>query len=295
VARSRRLAGFVALSAAVSTAGLVAIWAGSATASLAWDDDPCEENGGQVAVAPDVSVQQGDDHPLAYVACGDGTLLYHGWYGKGSYERIPGVEADQFVDVSATPADNLYAVTVNGRIRSVGGVHYGDIYPSSVRVVALETTPTGNGYWIVREDGRVYGFGDARSMGPSKTTVVHSAIVAFTARSATGGWVVTANGEVVPVGSAPNYGSVTRLLAYGDRAVGIVTDRRSGGFWVTTRQGDIIPAGGAPAEPDAAACLDRPGAQPPFAGAVGDPDVDAPAPLWTYSVNGGICGFNPYR
>jgi len=110
-----------------------------------------------------------------------------------------------------------------------------------------------------------------------------------------GGWVVTANGEVVPVGSAPNYGSVTRLLAYGDRAVGIVTDRRSGGFWVTTRQGDIIPAGGAPAEPDAAACLDRPGAQPPFAGAVGDPDVDAPAPLWTYSVNGGICGFNPYR
>ena len=293
--RSRRLAGFVALSAAVSTVAVAAVWAGSATASLAWDDDPCEQNGGQVAVAPDVSVAPADDHPLAYVACADGTLLYHGWYGRGSYETIPGVQADQFVDVASTPSDTLYAVTSYGRIETVGGASYGDLYPSQYRVVALEATPSGNGYWIITERGQVAGFGDARSLYPSHTVTVKSPIVAYTARNQYGGWLVTSLGEVVPVGTAPDFGSVTRRVAYGDRVTGIVADRRDGGFWVTTRNGAIIEAGGAPAEPDAVKCLDRQGAQPPFAGSVGDYDPDAPAPLWTYSVNGGICGFNPGR
>ncbi len=290
---SRRLAPTV-LTVVVSTITLAALCVTPASASLAWDDDPCELNGGQVAVAPDVSVEPATDHPLAYVACADGSLLYHGAAGKGSYVKIPNVEVDNFVDVASSPADAMYAVTANGRIRTLGGPHYGDLHPTS-GVVALEMTPTGRGYWIVTRTGQVTGFGDADSLGPRRTTTVRTPIVAFTAYGAAGGWVVTQAGEVVAVGNAPEYGYVTSRVADGDIVSGIVADRRSGGYWVTTRNGSIIEAGGAPVEPDAALCMTKPGAKPPFSGAVGDPDPDAPAPLWTYSVHGGNCGFNPWK
>jgi len=279
-------------STAVTAAVMSALSPAPANASLAWADDPCEENGGQVAVAPDVAVAPADDHPLAYVACADGALLYHGEYGKGSNERIPGVDADQFVDVAST-MDGMYAVTATGRIVTTGyAPHYGDLYPTT-GVVALETTPSGGGYWIVTKTGRVYGFGDANNLGPRRNTVVHSAVVAFAASDQYGGWLVTALGEIVPVGDAPNFGSVATRVASGDRVVGIVTDYRTGGFWVVTRDGDILEAGGAPAEYDTASCLSSPGGQPPFTGAVADPDPMSAAPLWIYSANGGICGFNP--
>lgn len=270
--------------------------AAPASASLAWDDDPCEENGGQVAVAPDVSVKPADDHPLAYVACADGALLYHGAGGKGSYVRIGGVETDEFVDVASTADDNLYAVTSSGRIRTVGQypMFYGDLYPTT-GVVALEMTPSGRGYWIVTRNGKVAGFGDADSLGPRETTTVHSAIVAFASYGTAGGWVATAGGEIVAVGNAPDHGSVTSRIAADDSVVGIVADKRTGGFWVVTRAGSIIEAGGAPAEHDSPKCLTKPGARVPFSGAVGEPDPDAPAPLWIYSVHGGICGFAPGR
>jgi hypothetical protein len=282
------------LSVATCTAALFALTTTPAHASLAWADDPCENNGGQLAVAPDVSVLQADDHPIAYAACADGTLLAHGHAGKGTYRQVEGVAADRFVDVASTVDDNLYALTDLGRVVTVGSAprHYGDLYPTE-RAVAIEMTPGDHGYWIVTDRGQVAGFGDAWDLGPTAPTTVQSPIVAFAAYGSSGGWLVTAYGEVVPVGDAPDHGSVVDQVGSYDRAVGIVADRRSGGFWVVTQSGHIIAAGGAADEHDEADCHLSPGGQPPFTGAVGDPHPDAVAPLWLYSLNGGICGFNP--
>jgi hypothetical protein len=292
--RSRRLIPCLLTIASLVAAATVVVASNPATASLAWDDDPCEEYGGQVAVAPDVAVAPAVDHPRAYVACGDGSLLYHGVDGKGSNVKIPGIHADDFVDVASTTDDSMYAVTSHGKLTAMGNyaVHRGDLSPTS-GVVALEMSPSGRGYWIVTNQGRVVGFGDAPDLGPSEPTTVHSPIVAFASYGSSGGWLVTALGEVVAVGNAPDHGSVTGPVADSDRVVGIVTDRRTGGFWVVTRDGDIIEAGGAPAEPDMPKCLTKPGASRPFSGAVGDPNPNAPAPLWVYAVAGGICGFHP--
>lgn len=290
----RRLCLLLSVPLAVAP-GVVVTAAGPTSASIAWDDDPCEENGGQVAVAPDASYRQADTHPVAYAACADGVLLHHGRDGKGTYEPVPGVAADAFVDVASTSDDTLYAVTVDGWVTVRGpGPDHGNLYPSTDRVVALELTPSGRGYWIVTEAGDVVGFGDAPDLGPAEDVVVESPVVAFTASGDTGGWVVTALGEVVPVGDAADHGSVTDAVA-GDTVVGIVADQRTGGFWVVTRQGDVVAAGGAPAESDTELCRNSPGGSPPFTGAVGDPDPDSTAPLWLYSANGVICGFDPHR
>lgn len=264
-----------------------------ANASLAWADDPCEENGGQVAVVPDASAAPADSHPIAYVACGDGSLLYHGKDGKGSNYKLPDVDADDFVDVASTGEGGMYAVTRNGRIQTIGGAeHHGELV-SPANTVALEVTPSHNGYWIVTQAGRVAGFGDAPDLGPREDTTVESRIVAFAPSGSAGGWLVTALGEVVAVGNAPDHGGVASRVGSGDRVVGIVADQSGSGFWVVTRGGEILEAGGAAAEPDAARCQSEPGGQPPFTGAVADPDPSSRAPLWIYSANGGICGFNP--
>ncbi|WP_109505258.1 hypothetical protein [Nocardioides speluncae] len=264
-----------------------------ASASLAWADDPCEENGGQVAVVPDKAAAAAASHPIAYVACGDGSLLYHGEDGKGTNYKIPEVDTDDFVDVASTTNHGMYALTRYGRIETVhGATHLGEL-ASSADSVALETTPSGQGYWIVTAAGHVAGFGDANDLGPQEDTTVHSPVVAFAPHGTTGGWVVTALGEVVAVGNAPDHGGVAGRVGQNDRVVGIVADRSSNGFWVVTRGGHILEAGGAAAEPDAAKCQSEPGGQPPFTGAVADPDPNSRAPLWIYSANGGICGFNP--
>lgn len=288
----RALSSFVSLSFA--TAAVVAVTAAPSSASLAWDDDPCESNGGQLAVAPDMSAAPSPEHPKAYVACADGSLLYHGAQGRGTNEPIPDVPADDFVDVVSAPDHSMYAVTRDGRLTTLGpgAVDHGDLYPTT-GVVAVEVTDSGNGYWIVTKWGDAIGFGDADDLGPAEDTVVDAPIVAFTSDGTGGGWLVTAAGQVVAVNGATDHGSVRARVAAGDRVVGIVADRRSGGFWVVTRAGEIIEAGGAPAETEQAKCLASPGAEPPFTGAVGDYAPGASARLWIYSVNGVICGFNP--
>lgn len=284
------------LAASIATLLASTLSAGPAHASLAWADDPCENNGGQIAVAPDLAAPYSANHPIAYVVCGDGTLMHHGVRGSGASDPVLRVVGDRVVDVASTYKGAVYTVTSTGHVVAFGktAVNRGGLNPTS-GVIALETTLSGKGYWIITETGRVAGFGDAPGLRPQAGREPVGTVVGFAARGLYGGWLVTDLGDVVPVGGAPDHGSVRDRLADGDRAVGIVTDRRTGGFWVATEQGAVIAAGGAPHEDDTAACLGSRGAQPPFTGAVGDPYLDAPAPLWVYSLHGGICGFDPTR
>lgn len=261
-----------------------------AGASLAWEDDPCEDRGGQVALAPDMWVVV-PDGPAAYVACVDGTLLHHGKAAGPVHDAVAQVTADDFVDIASTPdGRGVYAVTRDGRVRTIGAATYYGGVGSAYDVVGIEMTPGGGGYWLATTGGEVVGFGDARTLGPRKTTVISSAVVAFAAASESGGWVVTADGQVVPVGDAPQLASVS--VPSDDAAVAIVATPTHDGYWVVTRDGRILSVN-APTETEVDRCLASPDAGPPIAGAVGDPRPDASADLWVYSTRGGICGFNP--
>jgi hypothetical protein len=70
----------------------------------------------------------------------------------------------------------------------------------------MAATPDGGGYWLVRADGQVSAFGDARLYG-SPTGGRSTSVAIIPIASGTGYWVVLRNGGVM------NYGTATPLGA----------------------------------------------------------------------------------
>jgi hypothetical protein len=79
---------------------------------------------------------------------------------------LPGADVMGHHDVSATacPGSKLYAVLDVIR-HPWEGTMPDDVPQAQAPVVAIESTPTGEGYWIVTADGAVFAFGDARYHG----------------------------------------------------------------------------------------------------------------------------------
>lgn len=310
--RRLRFAAFAALSAAATTVLGVAV-AGPASASLVWADDPCEDRGGQVALAPDFSVL-GPDAAAAYAVCADGTVVHHGPAGGELTDALAALAPADYVDVAVTPdGSGAYVVTRSGQVETVGTATAGEpsgsggygawaavdqllgfapaAAPAVADVVGIELTPAADGYWVTSADGQVTGYGAAPDLASALPPA--APVVAFAPSGVDGGWLAAANGQVLPVGSAPDLGSVTEQLPPGDSVVGLVPTPAGDGYWAVTGGGEILPGGAAAAETDAAMCREQVNAAPPFVGAVGDPRAEAPASLWTYTVHGGICAFAP--
>lgn len=79
------------------------------------------------------------------------------------------------------------------------------------RAVAIEPTPSGNGYWVVADDGAVYAFGDAPFHGGRGGSDQENAPTTGIAAHPSGGgyWLLTADGGVFSFGAAGFHGSVT--------------------------------------------------------------------------------------
>jgi len=65
---------------------------------------------------------------------------------------------DEFVDV-ATVGTGYYALTRLGRVEAVRLPHHGE--PGVDGCVAIAATPSGAGYFVLTEDGRIFHYGDA--------------------------------------------------------------------------------------------------------------------------------------
>ena len=94
-------------------------------------------------------------------------------------------------------------------------------------VVAMASTPSGQGYWLVARNGAVFTFGDAKLHGSAASLHPTQPVVGI-ARTPTGNgyWIVLHNGNVFPFGDARSYGNtVNRNLA--QPIVGIGADT----FW----------------------------------------------------------------
>lgn len=82
---------------------------------------------------------------------------------------LPGADILGHTDVAATacPGSKLYDVLDVIRHPWEGTVAPDDpnVHQAQAPIVAFESTPTGNGYWIVTADGAVFAFGDAKYLG----------------------------------------------------------------------------------------------------------------------------------
>src|SRR5439155_3364693 len=124
-----------------------------------------------------------------------------------------------------------------GDLASAGAV---DAEPAG-GVVGIAATPSGHGYWLATDDGKIYGFGDSL-IGMGNTGLGGAdPVVGIAAGAGDGGWVVTRSGRVQAFGSSPSLGS-----AIGAGPVtGIVASATGQGYFVFTAAGAVYAFGDA--------------------------------------------------
>src|SRR6185437_10563247 len=113
-------------------------------------------------------------------------------------------------------------------------------------VVAMASTPDGNGYWLAARDGGVFTFGDARFEGslPGLGIAVDDIVGIAATPDGDGYWLVGANGGVYAFGDAPFYGSAARLpLLAPVKSIAATPDGR--GYWLSATNGGVFAYGDA--------------------------------------------------
>jgi hypothetical protein len=114
-------------------------------------------------------------------------------------------------------------LTATGSVLAFGAAHtHGTPGNGESSLVGIASSPSGNGYWIVRADGTISGFGDARDAGDAPhPPVTGLGVLAPTQPStdvitAPGGgyWILDENGRVLPFGGAPKLGGVGNIAMF---------------------------------------------------------------------------------
>src|SRR5258708_39272612 len=83
--------------------------------------------------------------------------------------------------------------------------------PAGSKARRMEPTPTTNGYWIANEDGGVYAFGDAPTLGNVNATDLgpHEKVTSLSGTpSGKGYWIFTTKGRGFTFGDAQKFGDL---------------------------------------------------------------------------------------
>jgi hypothetical protein len=81
-------------------------------------------------------------------------------------------------------------------------------------MVAMQRTASGHGYWMLRADGAIYAFGDARYYGGvGGCPNYHGARSLLVSPDGGGYWIGTNDGSVIPLGDARKLGMPASITA----------------------------------------------------------------------------------
>ncbi len=156
---------------------------------------------------------------------------YTVWQGTGQPAGTTSLD-DRSFDIAATPGvETTFEVTMNG-FAGFGA-------PASITF----EVPRGPGYWMVEEDGAIYGFGDAQDIrGIAETFIVSVA----TDRSGSGLWLLRDDGTVIARDRAQHHGDVDPSDLTDGESVSTIAVRPEGdGYWVFTDRGRAVAFGAA--------------------------------------------------
>jgi ribosomal protein L24E len=111
------------------------------------------------------------------------------------------------------------------------------------------TTGSGqSGYWMLGSDGKIFPFGDAKSMGdasaalPAGTKAMHIEPTP----TAKGYWIVNEDGLVYAFGDAPSLGNVdAAALRPNERVTSLNSTPTGKGYWIFTTKGRVLTFGDA--------------------------------------------------
>ena len=120
--------------------------------------------------------------------------------------------------------------------------------PAGQPPAGATATPGQSGYWMLGSDGKVFPFGDAKSMGdpgaslPAGTKAVHIEPTP----TAKGYWIVNDDGAVFSYGDATPLGNVDAgALRPNERVTSLNSTPSGKGYWIFTTKGRVLPFGDA--------------------------------------------------
>jgi len=213
------------------------------------------------------------------------------------FNSVPGA-ADWRIGTGAPACARVgYAVvTAAGDVFEFGDVeHKGDATATTSPATAIELSPSGNGYWVLAEDGAVDAFGDAADFGSVGSEVFRSNERPTTLASTPSGngyWIITTAGRVVTFGDAETFGDLINFELAGEIIAAAATPSGNG-YYLVGADGGIFAFG------DAKFVESIPGVLPgvrlnkPIVGLTPDPDGDG---YWLVAADGGVFAFrSPFR
>lgn len=116
--------------------------------------------------------------------------------------------------------------------------------PSTYPAAAIESTNSGDGYWIVTSRGQVYSFGDAHFYGGLGQRTIGTTIVDIVATPSGNGYLLIGrNGAVFPFGDASWHGSMKGRTS--SPIVAAATTPTGNGYWLFSRRGRVFHFGDA--------------------------------------------------
>jgi hypothetical protein len=93
-------------------------------------------------------------------------------FGDATAPSLPSVPAgDTFVAADASPLGGLWMASAEGRVVAAGAPALADLSRNSTAspVIDMAATATGQGYYLLLENGKVRAFGDARRPKRTRT------------------------------------------------------------------------------------------------------------------------------
>lgn len=110
---------------------------------------------------------------------------------------------------------------------------------------AIESTPSGDGYWVASTDGGVFTYGDAQYWGAPAEFGTQSMIVDIASTpTGRGYWLLGTNGAVYSFGDARYYGGANDRQHVG-WVVSLVPTASGEGYWLFNSQGGVFTYGDA--------------------------------------------------
>ncbi len=137
-----------------------------------------------------------------------------------------------------------YTLSSSGAVTATGGLQtYGDLTTLGQTItspaIQLIPTPDYQGYWILTQNGTVYGFGDATNFGSVGASI--TAVGMAVTPTGNGAFVLSSTGQVYTLGQAVNYGSAPA----GTQATAIAATANGYGYWILGSDGTVYPFGDA--------------------------------------------------
>jgi hypothetical protein len=166
------------------------------------------------------------------------------WDGARKHTTFWSPSRSMVAGIAGHPVSaSSWSVGGNGGVLTDGTTYYGSMAHVWLKrpIVDMTSTPSGNGYWLLRSDGRVLAYGDAVKRG--SITSDNKRVVGMSATANGGGyWIVTRSGQVLSFGNAVGYGGASPS---GATIAEIVATPSGQGYWLFASDGRVFPFGDA--------------------------------------------------